>query len=121
MIQLVNEMKSFKDTVDVLVAYPLVGPNLGALVRVSQTPGARQVKLSVLVECEEALDEAETVRNADIKAAWQKASCQAVEEHIIVSGPRSCSPPLSLKELDDEDDLAMQAHALVSVSSGKAA
>lgn len=63
MIQLVNEMKSFKDTVDVLVAYPLVGPNLGALVRVSQTPGARQVKLSVLVECEEALDEAEYLKD----------------------------------------------------------
>ena len=57
MIQLVNEMKSFKDTVDLLVAYPLVGPNLKALERLSQTPGARQVKLSVLVECEEALDE----------------------------------------------------------------
>jgi len=57
MIQLVNEIKSFKDTVDVLVAYPLVGPNLRALGRLTQTPGARQVKLSVLVECEEALDE----------------------------------------------------------------
>ena len=61
MIQLVNEMKSFKDTVDVLVAYPLVGPNLNALLHLSQmhlsqTLGAGQVKLSVLVECEEALD-----------------------------------------------------------------
>lgn len=57
MIQLVNEIKSFKDTVDVLVAYPLVGPNLRALGRLTQTPGARQVKLSVLVECDQAIDD----------------------------------------------------------------
>lgn len=57
MIQLVREMKSLKDTVDVLVAYPLVGPNLRALGRLTQTPGASQIKLSVLVECDRAIDD----------------------------------------------------------------
>ena len=57
MIQLVHEMLSLKDTVDVLVAYPLVGPNLRALGRLTQTPGASQIKLSVLVECDRAIDD----------------------------------------------------------------